>query len=108
MCPGQKRGQGVPNLPDDVVQDRVHQAAYEGDAPGRLVPYGAEQRQLLEDAESIVVPQLLGQLWRQILRVRAQQEGQGGAPGWERSSLRTSRAWTQVRVWMVPSWPPLP
>lgn len=66
MCPGQECREGAPNLvlldlPDNIVQDRVHQVAQYGDAPRWLLPYGAEQRQLLEDVDNIMVLQLMCQ-----------------------------------------------
>lgn len=67
--------------PDDMVQDGVHQVAEYGDAPGWLLPYGAEQWQLLEDVDGVVILQLLCQPWRQILEIRVQQEGQDGRHG---------------------------
>lgn len=85
-----------------MVQDRVHQAAQDEDAPGRLLPYGAEQRQLTEDMDSIVVPQLLRQPWRQIPGIRGQWEKQ---EGWDEASLGATQTWTQSEgvegnVWM--------
>lgn len=52
--------------PDDVVQEGVHQAAQQREAPGWLVPHSTEQWQLLEDGGGTMVLELLGQLWRQI------------------------------------------
>lgn len=69
------------HLPDNTVQDRVNQAAQYGDAPSWLLPHGAEQRQLLEDVDSVMVLQLLCQPWRQILGIRVQQEEQKGRLG---------------------------
>lgn len=74
-----------------MVQDRVHQAAQEEDAPGRLLPYGAEQRQLTEDVDSIVVLQLLRQPWRQIPGIRGQWEKQ---EGWFGGDCRLGRGIT--------------
>ena len=83
------------HLPDDMLQDGLHQPAEY--APGRLL-HGAEQRQLLQGVDSIVILQFLRQHWRQVPGIRVQQEGREdglvGAPGWEGTSLRTT--WTGI------------
>lgn len=98
------------HLPDNDVQDRVHQAAQYTDAPGWLLPHSAEQRQLLEDVDGIVILQLLCQPWERIPGIRGQQEEQEGW-GFQAGMRRPSellRPGHTARVWMALSEPSPP